>query len=84
MTTANLLNTSSSSETSKSNSFKGKSKANSECKTDIKQEITNQIIAMLEQGAGKFKQMWVKGGTGGMPMNGKTGEFYNGVNVLLL
>jgi len=49
--------------------------------TDQYQEITNSIIAALENvSAGKWTKPW--GGT--TPMNGSTRKEYNGINVLLL
>lgn len=51
---------------------------------DIKQEITNKIIALLEKGDNKSSQMWVSVATNGFPSNGKSGVCYRGLNVFLL
>ena len=51
---------------------------------DIKQIITDKIIGLLERGAKAGQVRWTGGTQGGLPINGKTGEAYRGVNVLLL
>lgn len=51
---------------------------------DIKQAITDKIISILERGAKQGTARWTGSGKGGLPVNGKTGEAYRGVNVLLL
>jgi len=51
---------------------------------DIKQQVTDQIIAAIESGATKKGQLWVNAGGSAMPMNYSTKRPYNGVNVLLL
>lgn len=51
---------------------------------DIRQEITNKIIAMLEQGGNVAQKRWISAANSGFPSNGKTGASYRGVNVLLL
>jgi len=51
---------------------------------DIKQEITNRIIAMLEKGGNESSPMWTGAANGGFPINGKTGAAYRGLNVFLL
>lgn len=51
---------------------------------DIKQAITDRIIDMLEQGGNVGSARWTQSAKGGLPRNGKTGEAYRGVNVLLL
>lgn len=53
-------------------------------KMDVRQAITDQIIELMERGALSFREMWVRGAASGMPRNGKTNEFYHGVNVFLL
>lgn len=50
-------------------------------KVDMYQEVTNQIIFLLETGSLSFDNGFLKGG---MPKNAVTGRFYSGVNVLLL
>ena len=49
-------------------------------KLDIKQEITNQIIALIEQGGLKFASNFVKQ----IPFNASTGQSYRGINILIL
>ena len=49
-------------------------------KTDLYQEVTNQIIAMIEAGSLKFENGWANR----LPYNATTGKQYNGVNILTL
>ncbi len=51
---------------------------------DVRQAITDRIIAMLEQGGNVFRERWTRAASRGMPRNGKTGAPYHGANVLLL
>lgn len=51
---------------------------------DVRQVITDRIIAMLEQGGNVFRERWTRAASRGMPRNGKTGAPYHGANVLLL
>lgn len=51
---------------------------------DIRQVITDKIIAMLEKGGLQARNRWAKSAQSGFPINGKTNERYNGVNVLIL
>ena len=51
---------------------------------DVRQVITNRIIAMLEQGGNVFRERWTRAASRGMPRNGRTGAPYHGANVLLL
>lgn len=51
---------------------------------DIRQAITDKIIAMLEKGGNEARTRWTKAAQGGFPRNGKTGDAYRGVNVLIL
>lgn len=51
---------------------------------DIRQVITDKIVAMLEKGGNEAARRWTKAAGRGMPSNGKTGKAYNGVNVLIL
>jgi antirestriction protein ArdC len=52
---------------------------------DIHQKITDQIIAMLERGAGDFELPWHQP-TGGLmrPINVASGRPYRGVNILAI
>lgn len=51
---------------------------------DLRKEITDRIIAKLEEGAGEWVKPWSGVGINGMPKNYSTGRAYSGVNVLLL
>lgn len=55
-----------------------------ETKMDIRQAITDKIIAMLEKGGNEARTRWTKAAQRGFPRNGKTGDAYRGVNVLIL
>jgi antirestriction protein ArdC len=50
--------------------------------TDIYQRITDQIIAAIEKGAGRFEMPWHA--NSGMPANAVSGKFYRGINVPVL
>lgn len=50
---------------------------------DIRADITNTIITMLEQGAGDWQRPWTATGVKGLPRNFESGRAYTGVNVLL-
>ncbi|CAN7324100.1 ArdC family protein [Variovorax sp. LjRoot178] len=51
---------------------------------DVRQVVTDRIIAMLEKGGNVFRERWTRAASRGMPRNGKTGAPYHGANVLLL
>jgi antirestriction protein ArdC len=51
---------------------------------DVRQVITDRIIAMLEKGGNVFRERWTRAASRGVPRNGKTGAPYHGANVLLL
>ena len=51
---------------------------------DVRQVITDRIIAMLEKGGNVFRERWTRAASRGMPRNGKTGAPYHGAHVLLL
>jgi antirestriction protein ArdC len=51
---------------------------------DIKQIITDRIVAMLEKGGNVARERWQKAAHGGFPCNGTTDIAYRGVNVLIL
>ena len=54
---------------------------------DLYSEVTDNIIAELEQGRAPWVQPWggVEGATPlGLPENGATGRRYSGINILLL
>jgi antirestriction protein ArdC len=52
-------------------------------KRDHYQEVTDQIVAALEQGIIPWRRTWDQGACG-MPMNCATGRFYRGINRLVL
>ncbi|MDH6170073.1 antirestriction protein ArdC [Variovorax boronicumulans] len=51
---------------------------------DVRQVVTDRIIAMLEKGGSVFRERWARAAARGVPRNGKTGAPYRGANVLLL
>jgi antirestriction protein ArdC len=51
---------------------------------DVRQVVTDRIIAMLERGGNVFRERWTRAASRGVPVNGKTGQPYHGANVLLL
>ena len=53
---------------------------------DLYQEVTNKIIAALEQsnGEARWQRPWSILAEHGLPYNGITGRHYGGINVLLL
>lgn len=52
---------------------------------DVYQQVTDQIIAAMEAGAGKWEMPWHRSGTAnGRPVNAHTGNAYRGVNILSL
>jgi antirestriction protein ArdC len=52
-------------------------------KRDHYQEVTDEIVAALEQGIIPWRRTWDQGACG-MPMNLTTGRFYRGINRLVL
>jgi antirestriction protein ArdC len=53
-------------------------------KFDLRQTITDKIISILESGVGEWRKTWNTVGKRGFPKNGKTGDVYHGINVMLL
>lgn len=54
-------------------------------KRDVHSEITNQIVAAIEAGAGAFQMPWHQAGSRlTRPANAHTGNAYSGVNILSL
>ena len=52
---------------------------------DIYANVTNRIVAMLEEGTPPWKKPWLKEGTGHLELPRRhNGEPYHGVNTLLL
>jgi len=52
--------------------------------TDLQQQVTDQIVAILESGASPWVKPWSSDGASGMPHNHSTGKAYQGINVLIL
>ena len=52
--------------------------------TEIRQQITHEIIESLQQGTVPWKQPWCMDKNCGRPRNGSTMRAYNGINILLL
>lgn len=54
-------------------------------KTDVYSEVTDRIIAALEEGTVPWRKPWKsRAGVDGLPVNIRTGRPYRGVNVFLL
>lgn len=51
---------------------------------DLRQEITDKVVALIEQGAAPWQKPWINDGGFQMPRNGSTGRAYRGGNVLAL
>ncbi len=53
-------------------------------KRDYRQEVTDDIIRLLESGTAPWQKPWKRGEAGRLPMNPTTGKPYRGGNVLAL
>lgn len=51
---------------------------------ELRTQLTNQILAALDQGVIPWKQPWANDRNCGRPTNAVTGKPYNGINILLL
>jgi len=51
---------------------------------DIRQSVTDKIIALLERGTTKTGPRWTGSKASGLPVNAKSGDAYHGINILLL
>jgi antirestriction protein ArdC len=51
---------------------------------DYRQEVTDNIIHLLEQGVAPWQKPWEAGASLGMPMNPTTGKSYRGGNAIHL
>ena len=60
------------------------SAARTGARMDVRQAISDRIVAMLEKGGHVFRERWTRTASRGMPRNGKTAAPYHGANVLLL
>jgi len=52
--------------------------------TDLQQQVTDQIVAILESGTNPWIKPWSSTAASGMPHNHSTGKAYQGINVLIL
>tara|TARA_R110002111_G_scaffold100976_6_gene156496 strand:+ start:57654 stop:58541 length:888 start_codon:yes stop_codon:yes gene_type:complete len=52
--------------------------------TELRQEITNQIIAALKRGVAPWRQPWINHENAGLPSNVISKKRYQGVNAILL
>ena len=52
--------------------------------TDIYQDVTNRIVAAIEENPGEFVLPWHRGGSSGTPQNALTKALYQGVNIITL
>ena len=52
--------------------------------TEIRQQITQEIIDSLQQGIVPWKKPWSADKNCGRPCNADSKRFYNGINILLL
>lgn len=50
---------------------------------DLYAEVTDRIVAALEQGVAPWVCPWRRDGEGGRPRNGASGHQYRGINILL-
>lgn len=58
---------------------------NTSHRVDVHQQITNQIVAAIEKGAGDFIMPWHRSGASVLaPRNIASGKPYQGVNILAL
>ena len=65
----------------------GASRSKRRKKSDLYQEVTDKIIAQLEQGSVPWVQPWGREGVVtpfGLPQNAATRNTYSGINILLL
>ncbi len=54
-------------------------------RTDVYQQVTDTIIAAIENGAGQWQMPWHRAGSGlNRPVNIDTGNHYRGVNIVAL
>lgn len=51
---------------------------------DLYSEVTDNLVAQIEAGAGDWRKPWATQAAAGMPVNACTGHEYRGVNVLSL
>ena len=51
---------------------------------DLHRQVTDQIIAAIEQNPGTFVLPWRQAAASGLPVNAVTKKPYNGINILTL
>lgn len=51
---------------------------------EIRERISNEIVAALEKGVSPWRRPWSSTSNGGLPINAVSARRYSGVNVLLL
>ncbi|MFW7525640.1 ArdC family protein [Vibrio ostreicida] len=56
----------------------------SACRIDIYQQVTDQIIEALESGVKPWVCPWDVTHDSGLPLNASTGNYYSGINIILL
>ncbi len=61
-----------------------KKQSTKKARRDIYEEVTNQILELLEQGTVPWRNPIAKSGGGGWPINLQSKKHYRGINVFLL
>lgn len=61
-----------------------KSNSSMMSKKDVRQEVTDKIIGILERGPQAWRKTWTAAAAQGLPINGSTGAQYRGINILTL
>ena len=81
-----MTNTTNHNQKNNSRKSYSKSKAHQQAggKTDVKQVITDRIVALMERGTEAWQKTWKVAAAAGMPCNASTGAPYRGVNILIL
>lgn len=51
---------------------------------DIRQEVTDRIIGIMEQGTEAWQKTWTSAAAAGLPTNAATGATYRGINIVTL
>lgn len=72
------------SQTANSKASAQKSSSSMVAKTDIRQQVTNRIVGIMERGVQEWRKTWQAAAAQGLPMNGATGVAYRGINILTL
>lgn len=61
-----------------------KKQSTKKARRDIYQEVTNQILELLQQGTVPWRNPIAKAGDGGWPINLQSKKHYRGIKVFLL